>query len=92
MVAQIRSTEASRPRSKLVHHSELPRRETGGRRVEETFWHQAASGHVNPIKKRRRATLKREAAKFGRMGKTPQRCIHLGPCEVDANVNTKVPA
>jgi len=73
VVGQLKSTVASRPRSKLVHHSELPRREKNVRRMEEAFWHQAASGHSNPIKKRRKQTLKRSAGKGPPLGKNPKR-------------------
>lgn len=59
VINQLRAAEAARPRTKLMHYSELPKREKAGPRVEERFWHQAASGHTNPIKKRRKQTLKR---------------------------------
>ena len=73
VVGQLRSAEANRPRSKLVDPSDLPRREKNVRRVEESFWHQAASGHSNPIKKRRKQTLKRSAEKAAPMGKARKR-------------------
>lgn len=73
VVNQLRSAEESRPRSKLVHPSELPQREKQVRIVEEAFWHQAASGQANPIKKRRKQTLKRSAEKGAPMSKPHKR-------------------
>lgn len=73
VVSQLRSAEENRPRSKLVDPSDLPRREKNVRAVEETFWHQAASGHANPIKRRRQQTLKRTAEKGAPMSKPHKR-------------------
>lgn len=71
---QFIAAEAARPRTKLVHYSELPRREKSGPRVEERFWHQAASGHTNPIKKRRKQTLKRGLEKHAPLKQSKKRC------------------
>lgn len=78
VVTQLRQAEENRPRSKLVDASDLPQREKNVRAVEESFWHQAASGHANPVKRRRRQTLKRSAEKAAPMGKPHKRYVVSG--------------
>ena len=73
VVGQLRAAEANRPRTKLLDPSELPARERGISRMDESFWHQAASGNTNPIKKRRRVTLKRNTRKNGKMKRPHKR-------------------
>ena len=58
MVKKLRD---ERHTTKLVDHSELPRKERHTKKVDEHFWRAAASGHNAVPKKRRMSTLPRAA-------------------------------
>lgn len=53
----------SRPTSKLMHHTQLPRVETEARKISVQFWRQAASGKVAIKKPKRTTTLPRRHVK-----------------------------
>ena len=68
---EYRQIRAGKTQAKLVDPAELPRRQTGVRRVDEGFWRQSTSSYAAPpaAKKRRRQTLDKAPRKAIRVAK-----------------------
>ena len=76
---EYRQIRAGKTQAKLVDPAELPRRQTGVRRVDEGFWRQSTSSYAAPpaAKKRRKRTLEKAPRKAIRVAKPGRQAENL---------------